>query len=204
MGQDRLCREASPNNSGHTRNASSIPHIGAVAKNKNAPTTITIHGMPLFAPTLKTAQYPTLVGIGLDICAQSGSAEIGFLPHVSVLLHVTKSRRDIYDKCNEVIRHAVHPPGAVAVPPSSVLPRFCLGAASMEARYYMDLKHVHSQRGGFISCRMGTSGNIGLGVGYRSPTSSTGWTPRMGIAYNALTGNVQPFLGFTLSYGMDE
>jgi hypothetical protein len=155
--------------------------------------------------------YPRFRGIGFTPCTSTASAEVAVAPAVSLLVHVDVAQQSqvFYTHAAERIAQLVPGgPGGPAVPgarhpSSSKKPLAHAGTVSLEARYFFPdpARPAGTHCGGFVSARVGTSGNMGAALGYRDPDNAW-FVPRLGVCYNWRSNTVQPFFGAAIEWHM--
>jgi hypothetical protein len=148
--------------------------------------------------------YPRFRGIGFVPCSNTASAEVTTSDDTSLLIHVNVAEQSQVFYTQAVERIAQLVPGGPVVPGArhaSSKPLTHGGTVSLEARYFFPQRMPGTHCGGFMSARVGTSGNIGVALGHRDLDNA--WcVPRLGVCYNWRTHTVQPFFGIAIEWNM--
>jgi len=143
-------------------------------------------------------------------CSSTASAEVAVSPNVSLLIHTDVAHQNIViGQVVSRIAQAQNPaPGGLSVPPAPAplankKPLKHVGAVSLEARYFLPdpACQAGTHCGGFVSARIGTSGNVGAAIGYRDPNDSW-FVPRLGVCYNWRSHTTQAFFGMSIEWHM--
>lgn len=148
---------------------------------------------------MSTSRYePVLINLGVDACKQSFFAELAVTPKQSVVFaigHVNDSR------CSP---SSLPPPNNPegSPPISSISHKSSSGTVSLEARHYFKPLDPFKHNGGFISARVGNSGNIGFAVGTKTNSGKITCSPKVGVCYNIYSKHIKPILGVGIEFNI--
>jgi hypothetical protein len=152
-----------------------------------------------------TTTYPNLLNLGVDCCKQAASAELAVTRQQSILLSVRNFIAPTpmvqFGNHNSNNNPPASVPGSEGGNLNILLPRpeivQPVGTISVEARHYFQANSAHSS--GFMSARVGNSGNIGMAWGnkYRFDSKAITCSTRVGACYNVFTKQLKPVFGLT-------